>query len=54
MMMHKYREGNSATDFLAREGEKGKNKTYDGHYYLPRLLKGITHVGMLGPPSFHK
>ena len=54
MMMHKYREGNSATDFLAREGEKGKNKMYDGHYCLPRLLKVITRVDMLGLPSFRK
>ena len=52
--MHQYREENNAADFLAREREKGKNKTYDGHYCLPRLLKGITRVDMLSLLSFRK
>ena len=54
MVMHQYRERNSAVDFLARERERGKNKTYDGHYYLPQLLKGIIRVDMLGLHSFRK
>ena len=54
MVMHQYREGNSAIDFLAKERERENNKTYDDHYCLPLLLKEITRVDMLGLPSFRK
>ena len=54
MMMYQYRKGNNAANFLAREREKGKNETYDGHYCLPRLLKGIIRVDILVLPSFRK
>ena len=52
MVLHQYKEGNSAADFLAREGEMGKNIIYDDQHLLPRFLKGVLRIDRLGLPSF--
>ncbi|KAK3199205.1 hypothetical protein Dsin_022620 [Dipteronia sinensis] len=45
-------EGNSAADFLAREGEMGKNNIYEEQHLLPHFLKGVLRIDRLGLPSF--
>lgn len=53
-VVHQYRKGNGAADFLARDGETGKNEVYEGHNCLPRRLKGITRMKKLGIPYLRK
>ncbi|XP_035546597.1 ribonuclease H-like [Juglans regia] len=48
VVVHQLREGNSAADFLAREGEMGLNVTYNGNQDFPRFLKGIVRLDFLG------
>ncbi|KAK0598498.1 hypothetical protein LWI29_035225 [Acer saccharum] len=44
MLLHQYREGNSAADFLARDGEMGKNIIYEDPDLFPRFLKGVLRI----------
>ncbi|KAJ0095450.1 hypothetical protein Patl1_15067 [Pistacia atlantica] len=48
---HQLREGNSAVDFLARQGEEGNNNTFLDFNSLPRKLKGILWLDKAGLPQ---
>ncbi|KAK0580059.1 hypothetical protein LWI29_035797 [Acer saccharum] len=51
-VFHQYREGNSAADFLAKEGARGTNIFYDDQLSLPRFLHGVLRIDRLGLPYF--
>ena len=50
-IVHQYREGNQAADFLSKLGERGSNVIYEEFHDLPRLLQGIVRIDRSGLPT---
>ncbi|KAG6666728.1 hypothetical protein CIPAW_01G053100 [Carya illinoinensis] len=53
-VVHQFREGNQAVDYLARRGEEGLNWDFVSGDDIPRLLRGIIRLDALGIPSIRK
>lgn len=50
-VLHQFREGNQAIDFLAKQGELGSNVFYDDLQQVSRFLKGVIWIDKVGLPS---
>lgn len=50
-IIHQYREGNQAVDFLARQGENGITQCYLTSEHIPIKLRGFIRLDKLGLPN---
>ncbi|KAG2696624.1 hypothetical protein I3760_07G066400 [Carya illinoinensis] len=54
LVVHQFREGNQVADYLARKGEEGLMWRYCPSDRLPRELRGILKLDVLGFPLLRK
>ncbi|KAL5994995.1 hypothetical protein ACLOJK_025053 [Asimina triloba] len=50
-VIHQFREGNQAADFLAKQGELGSNVVYEDLQLLSRFLRGLIRIDKAELPS---
>ena len=51
VVRHVYREGNKVADWLARSGALGLNSEWRFVRDVPRVLRGLIRLDILGLPS---